>query len=344
MAIHTYQKSLLTLIWIITSVFVAQTDGFNYAQCAKDANTTYWKAPNDTFLRDQYGRSTNNYSEAWGIGYQSCLTICSDTYSTQYYDWNFLSQGLSSWVLPWLALTAQLPFATNDTQTNFMVLLLALGSPSLIMFSLALTILNSRSINRRFRQIKRDILSLDSPQLAKAIKAARVFLIESQQIPIQIYNGPRREFAQLVVRPENWVWWQNLREEVQRTRRGWTYSLYAQVGWVCVTQVLAIVNFFVAASFNTSTGLGLAINSLWIWMIPVVLGWVHVGTQTSAGSIEEAIIRIKVPVLGDEKDLSGECIGIRDRTTFSDTLILEGHDASAGNGRHGEENSRNQEE
>jgi len=77
-------------------------------------------------------------------------------------------------------------------------------------------------------------------------------------------------------------------------------------------------------------------------MIPVVLGWVYVGTQTSAGTIEEAITRIKVPVLGDEKDLSGECIGIRDRTAFSDTLILEDHDASSGNDRQGEGNSRKQ--
>lgn len=71
-------------------------------------------------------------------------------------------------------------------------------------------------------------------------------------------------------------------------------------------------------------------------MIPVVLGWVYVGTQTSAGSIGEAITRIKVPALGDKKDLSGEYIGIRDRTSFDDTFILEGYGASTGSDRHGE--------
>lgn len=326
MTVPNHEISLPAVVWIITSLFTAPTNGFDYSQCAEDANMTYWRAPNDTFLRDQFGRPTHNSSEAWGISYQSCLSICGEIYSAQYYDWNSLSQGLTSWVLPWLALTAQLPFATNDTQTNFMVLLLALGSPSLITFSLALTILNSRSINKTFRQIKMDIAFLDSPQLTKAIQAARVLMIESQQIPIQIYNGPRREFAQLVVRPENWKWWQRLREEIQRTRRGWAYSLYAQVGWVCVTQILAIVDFFTTASFNTSIGIGLAINSIWIWMIPVVLGWVYVGTQISAGSIEEAITRTKIPVLGDEKNLSGECIGIRDRTSFADTCIPDDYD------------------
>lgn len=170
MTVPVYQISLPTVVWIITNLFIAPTSGFNYSQCAGDANTTYWRAPNDTFLRDQLGRPTNNSSKAWGISYQSCLEVCGDSYSAQYYDWNSLSQGLTSWLLPWLALTAQLPFATNDTQTNFMVLLLALGSPLLITFSLALTILNSRSINKRFRQIKRDITFLNSPQLTNDIQ------------------------------------------------------------------------------------------------------------------------------------------------------------------------------
>lgn len=323
-----HHKNLPALVWIFINLFIAQTNGFNNSKCAEEAYLTYLRAPNDTFLRDRLGSPTNQTSEAWGIGYQSCLNICGHNYSAQYYDWNFVSQGLTSWVLPWLALSAQLPFATNDTQTNFTVLMLALGSPSLIIFSLALTILNSRSINKRFRKIKRDIASLDNPQLAQANNAARVLLIGCQQIPIQIYNGPQREFAQLVVRPENWIWWQNLREEFQRTERGWTYSLYAQVGWVCVAQILAIADFFTTASFTTTIGIGLAINSLWIWMIPVVLGWVYVGTQTSAGSIEEALTRTKVPVLGDEEDLSGECIGIRDRTSFDDSHILDGYEVS----------------
>ena len=54
-------------------------------------------------------------------------------------------------------------------------------------------------------------------------------------------------------------------------------------------------------------------------MIPVVLGWVYVGTQTSAGSIKAAIASISVPVLGSERDVTGECIGIHDRTVFDNS-------------------------
>lgn len=113
-----------------------------------------------------------------------------------------------------------------------MALFLALGSPSLITFSLALTILDARWINQKFRHIKDDSESLRPSRdlQSKAIEAARCFLIESQHIPIEIVNGPRREFAQLVACPENWAWWPSLRKKIQKTKKGWTYSLYAQIG------------------------------------------------------------------------------------------------------------------
>ena len=38
----------------------------NYSQCAIDANQTYWRDPNTTFLFDQHGKLTNNMSQAWG--------------------------------------------------------------------------------------------------------------------------------------------------------------------------------------------------------------------------------------------------------------------------------------
>ena len=54
-------------------------------------------------------------------------------------------------------------------------------------------------------------------------------------------------------------------------------------------------------------------------MILVVSGWVYVGTQTSAGSIKAAKNTITIPILSHETNVSGECIGIRDRTTFDES-------------------------
>ncbi len=309
----------LILTRILPTLYTVNAGSFNYSLCAGFANQTFSKAPNNSFLYDQQGRPTGNLDNAWGISYYSCKVLCGTEDNTGYYDWDFLSQGVSSWLIPWLALTAQLPFETKGRTTNFIALLLALGSPALIAYSLALTILDARWINQKFRQIKEDSQTLHRPLQTKAIKAARFILIEMQHVPIQIFNGRRREISQLIVHPDNWAWWSSLRQKILITKRKWTYSLYAQVGWVCISQLLAITDFFTSASSDSSIGIGLAINSLWLWMIPIVLGWVYVGNQVSAESIKAALTDTYVPVLGSERNLNRECIGIRDRTTYDDS-------------------------
>ena len=309
-------SAFLILIGILPTVYNVKAGSFNYSLCAAIASQIFSNAPNNSFLYDENGRHTDVLANAWGISYSSCKKLCGTEDNTGYYDWGFLSQGVSSWLLPWLALTAQLPFETKDKTTNFMALLLALGSPAVLAYSLALTILNARRINEKFRQVKEESQTLSQPLQTKAIKAARFVLIEMQHVPIQIYNGRRREISQLIVRPDNWVWWCSLRQKLSITKRKWTYSLYAQVGWVCISQLLAIIDFFTSASSNSSIGIGLAINSLWLWMIPIVLGWVYVGNQNSAGSIKAALTDAEVPILGPERNLKKVCIGMRDRTTY----------------------------
>ena len=306
----------LTLTGILPTIYTVKAGSFNYSLCAEDADQTFSNAPNNSLLRDQHGRPTGILANAWGISYYSCKVLCGTEDNGGYYDWGFLSQGVSSWLLPWLALTAQLPFETKGKTTNFIALLLAVGSPAVIAYSLASTILDARWINEKFRQIKEDSQTLNHPLQIDAIKAARFVLIEMRHVPIQIYNGPRREISQLIVHPDNWAWWCSLRQKLLITKRKWTYSLYAQVGWVCVSQLLAIIDFFTSADSNSSIGIGLAINSLWLWMIPIVLGWVYVGNQNSAESIKAALTDTDVPILGSERNLKRDCVGIRDRTTY----------------------------
>ncbi len=71
-------------------------------------------------------------------------------------------------------------------------------------------------------------------------------------------------------------------------------------------------------------------------MIPVVLGWVYVGTQTSAGSVKVALTEATVPALGSKRNVSGDCFGIRDRTSF-DGLDTSHQYASAVDGYQDEE-------
>src|SRR2546421_9258565 len=40
---------------------------------------------------------------------------------------------------------------------------------------------------------------------------------------------------------------------------------------------------------NDTGALGVTMNSIWTWMIPICLGWVWIGSQTSHSGIREAL-------------------------------------------------------
>ena len=307
---------------IVIQSALAKAGSLDSSKCAKDAKTTYWRALIATDFRDRHGQPTSDMSKVWGIGYGLCKKLCEDPENGGFFNWEFSSTGISSWLLPWLALTAQLPFANRDRISNIMTLFLGVGSPALITYSLALTIFNSRSINRKFRHVKDH---LDSHIGIDTIRAVRSFLTQSQHVPLQFI---RCDLHRLIVCPKSWAWWNGVRDDLQATKRGWSFYLYAQVGWVAVAQFLAILDFFTTQSLATNVGVGLAINSLWIWMIPVVLGWVKIGTQQSAESIQDAINKNEVPDAGGSNVSTGGHIGVSDKSSFDDDFIEEARPSS----------------
>ncbi|KAE9366619.1 hypothetical protein N431DRAFT_495066 [Stipitochalara longipes BDJ] len=326
--IGLYALLLLTLPTLIQAVAI-----FDYSSCAAAANATFSQNPNSIALRDRNGLPTSNFSEAWGISYESCNEVCQG--GAKAIEWNSFSLQFASWLLPWLALTAQLPFETISRARNAQSLILAIGSPLLIIYSLALTILNARSINREFRELCEENEDLKCPKQIKVIKAARVILIESQSIPLQVVNGPDREFAQLIVNPANSTWWTSVVGEILKTKREWTYSLIAQLVMVVIAQGLSIIDYITSPADDDTISVGLAINSLWLWMIPVAFGWVKVGTQTSAGSIKAALKSATVPVLVnrlDETTPAGILSDQPDRTwrKFFAGFSIEGDDTEPG--------------
>lgn len=101
---------------------------------------------------------------------------------------------------------------------------LAVGSPALVTYSLAITVLNSRWINKQFRCLKDWNESLGGEsrgKLGPTLDNVRCFLIESQCVSIEIVFGPQKEFAQLVVDPAKSKWWRHVVEQLEKTRRGW---------------------------------------------------------------------------------------------------------------------------
>jgi hypothetical protein len=65
------------------------------------------------------------------------------------FEWKDFSPQFAAWLSPFLALTAQPPYESNDTWHDLMSLFLTVGSPQLATYSLAMTILNSCYAKRR---------------------------------------------------------------------------------------------------------------------------------------------------------------------------------------------------
>ena len=116
-----------------------------FQECAIDINTTSTDVSDRSFLVESSGSFTNNLKNAWGISYGACMTLCGSGWEA--FDLCFFLTSVSSWVLPWLALTAHLPYERKKISTDLVSVLLAVGSPMLIMYSLYLTVLNSSWIN-----------------------------------------------------------------------------------------------------------------------------------------------------------------------------------------------------
>lgn len=239
------------------------------------------------------GKPTKNESLACGVTHDYCLRQSKGYNDWQLLNWDDFVPQFATWLAPWLALLSQLPYETKDGITNLMSLLLVLGSPCLATYSLALMALNARWMNRSFRllhQRSQDVsLRPQRPEYHDALDSIRQICIESQHIPLGVTLGHHHDFSQMVVRPRNAETWKDLKNEIFKTKREKTLSLWMSLAWVVILQFLSIVQFFTTATTdNNSVILGLAVNSLWLWMVPLVWGYVLVGSQNFARSIGDA--------------------------------------------------------
>lgn len=137
---------------------------------------------------------------------------------------------------------------------------MALGSPMMITFSLMITILNQHWLRAHFRN-----LETHGP-MRGTIKNARMFLQESQQVPLRLSQDDG-SLGSLIVLADNEIWWERLRESVQRTRRGVTLSLIAQIIVAMMSWVLTVIAAFLSSLGNPTEALILSGGSLWIWLV-----------------------------------------------------------------------------
>jgi hypothetical protein len=198
-----------------------------------------------------------------GINYKTCEQYCGYDKLSTVFSFKVFTSGATNYLLPWLALTAQLPFETgeNEILANVMSFCYAVGSPMLTTYSLATTILNQHWLRQKFLKLE----SSDRP-LHLTSKNVRIFLQESQQLPLRL-SQEDGSLASLIVLPENADWWEKLKISILLTRRGVTLALVAQIIVAVLTWVLTIISSFVSALGNATETLALSSGALWVWLV-----------------------------------------------------------------------------
>ncbi|KAI0115895.1 hypothetical protein GGR51DRAFT_575697 [Nemania sp. FL0031] len=244
-----------------------------------------------------------------GIDYKACVKYCGYGQIPSVFSLQAFTSGATNYLFPWLALTAQLPFEAgeNEVLAHVMSFSYAVGSPMLITYSLAITILNQHWLRGRFRKLE----SQDRP-LHLTSKNIRIFLQESQQLPLRL-SQEGGSLASLIVLRDNVDWWEKLKTSILLTRRGVTLSLIAQILVAVLSWILTVLSAFEYSLGDASAALALSSGSLWAWLVngrqnmgsvhrdknkaetaiqvPIICGWIMVGTQRQYGTIASALKR-----------------------------------------------------
>lgn len=177
------------------------------------------------------------------------------------FEWTNFAQQFSTWFLPWLSLLSQLPFGARLRYENAMSVLLAVGSPALAGYSLAVTVLNSQWLYRRFAHIR-------YPNVREAVGV----LHSLQQVPISVTDivsaGGEQDglLASLIVLKVNDWWWKELLDGLEYVHT-WTFSVVASILWFTIAYAIGIIEAFTNDDLFTAGEYGF--GDAFVWLLPI---------------------------------------------------------------------------
>jgi len=152
---------------------------------------------------------------------------------------------------------------------------LTVGSPVLAGYSIILTVLNARWISRQFENVS-------YPNAGNAIR----ILISLQQSPLRITNE-NSLLSSLVVLPENDDWWKKTAEFLNYTNT-WSIASATSIGWVVIAYLLTVFSSLSDVSANINSN-GQGTGSVWLWLIPIVIGWLQLSPKCDHARVEQAM-------------------------------------------------------
>ncbi|OAX40785.1 hypothetical protein K503DRAFT_575149 [Rhizopogon vinicolor AM-OR11-026] len=272
MRLHRGSQTCFLLLVYATG----QVAAVNLTQCldtiVQNANVTQdW-----TGLLNSDGQPISSASDATAMSYSLCASACGTGPET--FQWSIFSQEFSAWLLPFLALISQLPFGAQYRLDNLMSAVLTVGSPVLAGYSLFITLLNSCWIYGRFEQSQ-----VDYPNASFALS----IMSSLQQVPLRLHFG-LADFPSFIILPENDAWWKCFAEFVDFTHT-WSIASATSIAWVVVAYFLTVTNSL--SEYSNIQSNGESTGSMWLWLIPIVVGWLQLSPKCDFDRLQAAYER-----------------------------------------------------
>ncbi|KAG7451519.1 uncharacterized protein BT62DRAFT_1000769 [Guyanagaster necrorhizus] len=254
-------------------LLVSSALSVNFSQCLVDIQSGKYGING---LLDNQGNPVSTYGNATAATLKLCYHACGR--GSEPFSFPAFAQESSAWFVPWLALLSQLPFGANDLFENASYIILAVGSPTLIIYSLSLSAINTRWIGRLFDNAKRYPNRNYTARAFNALQHCCFYLEPSDDV-----------LASVIVLPQNDAWWEGLVQELESRRLGWTISAFFNLIWVLISFILTIIDALNTPNQDTNAS-GQSIGLLWLWLYPVVVGWIVLSPECDRRWLESQLL------------------------------------------------------
>ena len=241
---------LISLIVVFSALQC--TSALDHSKCLSRLNSGQLRSQthdNRSLGLDSFGKHSED-ADATAISYLDCISLCPGGSKPVPFKWSKFTQQSAAWLFPWLALISQLPFGAESRRNNALSMVLAVGSPTLAAYSLALTTLSSSYIASRLLEIRHP----------NAYQAVRVLIGLHQ---VSLGNVADNDLLLSLARDDEcWRKWASLVEHDYE----WTLSALTAIAWVIVAYLLTVVDAFSLIGDENIRSDGPAVGSLWVWV------------------------------------------------------------------------------
>lgn len=167
-------------------------------------------------------------------------------------------------------------YGARRLEDNIIAMILAVGSPVLAAYSLVLTLLNGRWVAERFSNIR----------YRQYRRACRI-IAALQQAPLCL-STENHHLALLVVLPINDGWWKDCLDRLSVSHT-WSIAAATSISWVLIAYLFTVAQSFQSLAplpFSNNVSDGQAIGTVWLWLLPTVVGWLQISPKCDSHYLE----------------------------------------------------------